>query len=518
MRARTRESGTFRPRAERPRWLSRFVGVAAITALFSVGGFAPRSTAAGNTAFDVFQGATEAAPVRAGVGIPLEVFSKVGGSEAQVLQDPVGRGAGMLVDTRVTQLASLLIFGTVPAPPVALPSPTVAETIWTEGNPSPQTADASVVPAGEETGQASGGSAPARARAGRATAEAGEGPRGAGHAAYTDLALSPAGIEDAVQIRDTASESVAAVTAEAVETSSTSVSSGVALLGGTVTIETIRATAHAVSTGRPGEALAEGSFEMGRVTALGKEAEITPDGIRIVDTSIPLSLRDALNQQLQDTLAGAGLTIRMVPATRVVKEDGGFASIQSAGIYVRMAAVAAQPVNPVIGDLSLNLTLGFASADASASEASAFDDSSIIDGGDVAGAGAHTTESLDPSDGGAAPLSVGDGGPLRPRGDGAPTGRVSQGGSLSGGLDADDSSREAAAGAIDTETGTSSAASASPTGVSAGGFAPSRLAARRAVPQSDWWAPAFVLLLAGFAAVVGLQALPRLVRTGGPHR
>jgi hypothetical protein len=32
---------------------------------------------------------------------------------------------------------------------------------------------------------------------------------------------------------------------------------------------------------------------------------------------------------------------------------------------------------------------------------------------------------------------------------------------------------------------------------------------------SSWWALAFVVLLAGFAAVVGLQALPRLVRPQG---
>ena len=489
---------------------ARLAGVAAITALAGIGGFAPTGTAAGGGAFDIFQGGTEAAPIRAGAGIPLEVFFKIGGSEAQVLQDPVARGAGMLVDTRITQLASLIAFGTVPAPPIALPSPTVAETIWTKGSASPQTADASVVPAGGGAEQSSGGSAPVTAKAGHATAEAADGPQGAGHAAYSDLALSPVGVKDAVRLRDTASESLAKVTAEAVETSSTSVATGVSLLGGTITIDSIHSSARALSTGRPGQAVAEGSFEMGRVTALGKEAEITPDGIRIIDTSLPVPLRDAFNKQLKDGLAAAGVTIRMVPPVRVVKDDGSFASIQSAGVYMQQAAAPARSVNPLVGDLSLNLTLGFASADASATESSAFRDPLI---GDTSGTGLQTVDSNGPL-GTTVPTA---GGGHLPGADAAGLLGASpdQGGSSVAGFGGGDSTGTEASMGTDTGTPTSSAPDS---GLATGRFVPSGLAAHRRVTEgSDWWALAFVLLLAGFATVIGLQALPRLVRAGPPR-
>jgi hypothetical protein len=470
---------------------------------------APQGVAADASPFDVFQGATEAAPVRVGAGIPLEVFAKIGGSEAQVLQDPVARGAGMLADTRITQLASLLIFGTVPAPPVALPSPTVAETIWTAGSPSPQTADASAVPAGSSApGQTSSSDAAVNVGAGQATAQAAEGPRGTGHAAYTDLALAPAGVKDAVRVREVVSDSVAAVTPEAVETSSTSVAKGVALLGGMVTIESIRSTARAASTGRPGGALADGAFEMGRVAALGKTAEITPDGIRIVDTSLPVPIRDAVNQQLQEKLAAVGATIRMVPAQRTLKADGSFASVQSAGIYVRMGASAAQPINPVVGDLSFNMTLGFAAAEASASRSADFDSSTIATGAEPVSTGASASPGS--QTGGIATA------PVLPGGASA---------SLSGpGDDAVESGIGVFSGsrnAVGSGGGTGEALGADPDAVGSG-TNPSTLAASPASSMlaesrsqrstSSWWALAFVVLLAGFAAVVGLEALPRLVR------
>jgi len=494
----------------RSRGAGRVVGIGVLTAIVGVAAMAPQSVAADASPFDVFQGSTEAAPVRVGAGIPLEVFAKIGGSEAQVLQDPVARGAGMLVDTRITQLASLLIFGTVPAPPVALPSPTVAETIWTAGSPSPQTADASAVPAGSSApGQTSSSNAAVNIGAGQASAQAAEGPRGTGHAAYTDLALAPAGVKDAVRAREVASDSVAAVTPEAVETSSTSVAKGVALLGGMVTIESIRSTARAASTGRPGGAVADGAFEMGRVAALGKTAEITPDGIRIVDTSLPVPIRDAVNQQLQEKLAAVGATIRMVPAQRTLKEDGSFASVQSAGIYVRMGASAAKPVNPVVGDLSFNMTLGFATADASASRSADFDSSTIATGADRGGTGAQATGA---SDGGGAATP-----PATPPG--------MTGTSLS---EPGDEAVESGIGSFSGPQnpagsgGGTGEALGSDQGASGPGPHPSTLAARSASatlaasrPQrstSSWWALAFVVLLAGFAAVVGLQALPRLVR------
>src|SRR5581483_4027796 len=308
--------------------------------------------------------------------------------------------------------------------------------------------------------------------------------------------------------REVASDSVAAVTPEAVETSSTSVAKGVALLGGMVTIESIRSTARAASTGRPGGAVADGAFEMGRVAALGKTAEITPDGIRIVDTSLPVPIRDAVNQQLQEKLAAVGATIRMVPAQRTLKEDGSFASVQSAGIYVRMGASAAQPVNPVVGDLSFNMTLGFATADASASRSADFDSSTIATGAEPGGTGAPATAG---SDTGSVATS-----PVLPAGESA---------SLSGpgdetvesGIGVFSGSRDAAG----SGGGTGEALGADSDAVGSG-INPSILAAspasstladsRSQRSTSSWWALAFVVLLAGFAAVVGLQALPRLVR------
>jgi hypothetical protein len=494
----------------RKRRVGRVVGIGALTAILGVAAMAPQGVAADTSPFDVFQGATEAAPVRVGAGIPLEVFAKIGGSEAQVLQDPVARGAGMLVDTRITQLASLLIFGTVPAPPVALPSPTVAETIWSAGSPSPQTADASAVPAATSApGQTSSSDAAVNVGAGQATAQAAEGPRGAGHAAYTDLALAPAGVKDAVRAREVVSDSAAAVTPEAVETSSTSVAEGVALLGGMVTIESIRSTARAASSGRPGGALADGSFEMGRVAALGKTAEITPDGIRIVDTSLPVPIRDAVNQQLQEQLAAVGATIRMVPAQRTLKEDGSFASVQSAGIHVRMAMSAAQPINPVVGDLSFNMTLGFATADASASRSADFGGAPTATIAEPGGPGAPATGGS-AAGGTATP-------PVLPAGASA---SPSAGAALEPGIGAFPASRDAAGSGGGTGEGPGAGRDADGSVSSSSRLAASPASSTLGTSRlqrstSSWWALAFVVLLAGFAAVVGLQALPRLVRPQG---
>lgn len=498
-----------RPNGRRRRvW--RVVGVGALTTVLGVAGMAPRGVAADAVPFDVFQGATEAAPVRVGAGIPLEVFAKIGGSEAQVLQDPVARGAGMLVDTRITQLASLLIFGTVPAPPVALPSPTVAETIWTAGSPSPQTADASAVPADSGgSGQTASSGPGVTVGAGQATAQAAEGPRGTGHADYSDVALAPAGVKDAARARAVVSDSVAAVTAQAVETSSVSVAKGVALLGGMVTIESIRSTARAVSTGRSGGAVADGSFELGRVAALGKTAEITPDGIRIVDTSLPVPIRDAVNQQLQERLAALGATISMVPPQRTVREDGSYAAVQSAGIFVRMAASAAQPVNPVLGDLSFIMTLGFATADASASRSADFDSSTIAMDGDPGAAGTPAVAGSDARSAATPAAPPGAAGAL-PAEPGAEPAEAGIG--LSSGAQDATGSGEGTPGSIGA--GASAAdAGAGPRSLAAAQSASSTLAASgRAQSTSNWWAPAFVVLLGGFAAVAGLQALPRLVR------
>lgn len=341
------------------------LGLSAVL-LLTAGLSRPRQAAAEEASFDIFAGSTEGAPVRFGVGIPLELFFKVAGSEAQVSQGPLGRGAGMLVDTRIGPLLALVLFGTVPEPPVNFPAPTAAEAVWAEGLPSPQAADASLVPAQEgRTAERSDGSSPVSVGAGRATATASAGPRGEGHAAYGDFDLSPPGQPGLLHIRHMASDSVAEVTSAAVTTASVAAMDGVELLGGMITIEGLRATASAVSTGRVGEGKAQSIFKIGRVEAMGMEAEITPDGIRITDTAVPLPDREAANETLRQALAQAGMTVRLLPQRHEVRSDGTFADARSQGLFVRVAASAARPIHPLVGDLSFNVTLGHAVADAS---------------------------------------------------------------------------------------------------------------------------------------------------------
>lgn len=493
------------------RWASLIV-VTTIAGLLGAAGWltSGRASAATASRLDIFSGATEGAPVRLGAGIPLEVFFKVGGSEAQVLQGPIGRGAAMLVDTRITQLASLLVFGTVPEPPVAFPSPTVAESVWTGGAPSPQRADASLDPTGDAAAPSGGGGV--SATGGRATAEASEGPRGAGHASYTDVGVSPPGHEGLLRIQKIISDSTAAVTADAVTTESVAVAEHVSLLDGTIRIDGLWSTARAVSTGRPGEALAQGSFHMGRVTAMGKEAEITTDGIRIVETSLPLPAREAANGALQEALAQAGVTIRLLPPQKVVKEDGSFAQAQTAGLYVRLAGSPAKSVNSVVGDLSTNLTFGFASAEAAAVRSEITEDGDLSDTDFSDGAFSDPLVAGNASSG-QADEAAGSGGLAGPLGVSIPGSSTESG--ASGGNAGGDSPGAYTSMGDGTQENAGAEARAAPARPDPTTTRTELANQVDPISRSDWWGPGLVMLLVGFAAVLALQALPGLVRPGG---
>lgn len=334
--------------------------------------FQAPNTSSDGSSLSIYSGTSDAAPLRVGAGIPLEVFFKVAGSEAQVLQGPFARGAGMLVDTRISKLGALLVFGVTPTPPVDVPSPTVAESVWTEGADSPQTADASLAPgtgrATPEDQRTQSGPVPI-VRAGEARADAAEGPRGRGSAAYGGVTLSPEQQPNLLRLSGLSSESTADAIGDAVTSSALASVSSLALLNGMITVEGIHARARAVSTGRPGAGKAETAFELGRVTALEKQAEITPDGIRIIDAKLPVSLREAMNSTLQENLAQAGVTIRLTAPSRRVDSSGLSAKAHSQGLYVRLAGSQLRSVYPLVGDASLNLTIGHAVAEATVSRA-----------------------------------------------------------------------------------------------------------------------------------------------------
>jgi hypothetical protein len=280
---------------------------------------------------------TQGSPLEVGVSIPLRVGVKIGGTEAAVDDAPSARGAAMLVDSRGTGLVGLLLFGTTADPPVKLPTPTVAESFWADGDTA-QRADASFVtdPAGQQNE-----AAPSDGRVFRSVARAEPGPWSMGQASYAGFDLPALGLA----VSGMASESVADAKGDTVAATTRSVVKRLSLLDDQIILEDIVATASGAADGTGKGLRAQGTFAVGRVTAFGTPTELTTEGLAGASPAL-----DQLRQQ--------GVSIRLGHKEEVLDEVNSHATAVSRGVVIRF--------QPPGAEQAIDFTVGFASVDISA--------------------------------------------------------------------------------------------------------------------------------------------------------
>lgn len=104
---------------------------------------------------------------------------------------------------------------------------------------------------------------------------------------------------------------------------------GVRLLGGGISIDTIRSAAQTNSNGTAGAADATLTFTGVTVKVDGKErrATIDNDGVRVTDPALTRKQRIGLNEQIEERLARAGVTIAASSPTEIVEGSTAEASV-----------------------------------------------------------------------------------------------------------------------------------------------------------------------------------------------
>lgn len=315
-------------------WLAAFATIPAEAQVDA----APKASFRGN-----YVASTQSAPLELAGSIPLRAPVKIAGSEAFVEALPSARGAGMLVDTRITGLLSLIIFGTTDNPPIKLPTPTVSEVAWTSG----PDAEAS----------SSLGPRAALGEVGLSYASAGQGPKAAGEAAYVNFH-----IPDLLEVGSMASRSTGDGSGDRLVVSTETNLGAVSILGGAIRIAEVRSTAMASTDGV--EALADSTFDIGSMTVGGIPVELGGDlGVQAAGQPVTPGIPVAdLNATLRTTLNNLGVTIELLQPKTTLAADGRKAAVTSRGLWIKLDPTFDDKAPLFSGHGGMEITLGFAEA------------------------------------------------------------------------------------------------------------------------------------------------------------
>ena len=138
-------------------------------------------------------------------------------------------------------------------------------------------------------------------------------------------------------------------------------------IAGVVTISSIRQTATASSTGSAGEAKAEARTEILGLQVAGIPAILDTDGVHAAGQGAQFSLGRSPDQAIDEALAEAGISLRLVRADTEADKDGDRADADAGSLVVDILQTVRAPVDASPQqDAGIEIALGGAHAGVSA--------------------------------------------------------------------------------------------------------------------------------------------------------